>query len=100
MGSVPPLVSFLLMIPAGWVHRHRIWSGIGSQGIAGITAHSAVQYGAVNGPIARPVCCLNPGDNAHRGDPTAVPDSYPLRFLMIVVGFRTQASPVMFSIDC
>ena len=24
MGSVPPLLSFLLMIAAGWVHRHLI----------------------------------------------------------------------------
>ena len=80
---------------------HCIWSGIGSQGkIARITAHSAVQYGAANDPISRPVGCLNPGDNAHRGDPTAVPDGYPLRFLTIVVGFRTQASPVMFISDC
>src|SRR6202140_3332680 len=24
MGSVPPLLSFLLMIAAGWVHRHQL----------------------------------------------------------------------------
>src|SRR5437867_11943623 len=24
MGSVPPLLSFLLMITAGWVHRHQL----------------------------------------------------------------------------
>jgi hypothetical protein len=24
MGSVPPLLSFLLMIMAGWVHRHQL----------------------------------------------------------------------------
>src|SRR3982074_1834891 len=24
MGSVPPLLSFLLMIAAGWVHRHKL----------------------------------------------------------------------------
>jgi hypothetical protein len=23
MGSVPPLLSFLLMVAAGWVHRHK-----------------------------------------------------------------------------
>jgi hypothetical protein len=23
MGSIPPLLSFLLMIAAGWVHRHQ-----------------------------------------------------------------------------
>jgi hypothetical protein len=61
-----------------------IW-GIGSQGkIARISAHSAVQYGAENDPISRPAGCLNSGDNADRGDPTAVSDGYPLRFLTIV----------------
>jgi hypothetical protein len=24
MGSVPPLLSFLLMIAAGWIHRHQL----------------------------------------------------------------------------
>jgi hypothetical protein len=24
MGSVPPLVTFLLMIVSGWVHRHQL----------------------------------------------------------------------------
>jgi hypothetical protein len=24
MGSVPPLLSFLLMVVAGWVHRHQL----------------------------------------------------------------------------
>jgi hypothetical protein len=24
MGSVPPFLSFLLMIAAGWVHRHQL----------------------------------------------------------------------------
>jgi hypothetical protein len=24
MGAVPPLLSFLLMIAAGWVHRHQL----------------------------------------------------------------------------
>jgi len=25
MGSVPPLLSFLLVIVSGWVHRHQLW---------------------------------------------------------------------------
>lgn len=38
--------------------------------------------------------------NNKRQNQTTVPDGYPLRFLTIVVGFRTQASPVMFISDC
>jgi hypothetical protein len=37
---------------------------------------------------------------SHPGDPTDVPDRHPLRFFTIVVGFRTQASPVMLISDC
>ena len=43
---------------------------------------------------------LDPGENGDRVDPTAAPDGHPPRVLTIVVGLRTQASPVMFISDC